>query len=473
MTYLNRRHFMMGSAATFAGAAGALGGFGGGRAFAADTIGYKALVCVFFLGGMDHADTILPMDQASHTALGNVRPGLFNAYNVGSGNSSRDRQNLLELSASNAGDFGGRAFGLPQQLSGLHAMFEAGDMAIVGNVGPLIEPTNRDAFEADTVPLPARLFSHNDQQSTWQSLNVEGQQVGWGGRFADAVIASDTTSNPLYSVITTGSNSVFLAGDRARQFRASGGGGAMELNIVQNRGFLGNNNRFNNARSAIQDFFSESDLGHSNLYARDLAQASADGVINTAAFNNALGAAVPFSTAFPDTGLGRQLRTVAETIDVRGALNVSRQIFFVTIGGFDTHSNQATTLPNLHQQMSDALTAFRAAMVERNVWNDVTVFTASDFGRTTIDNGDGTDHGWGAHHFVMGGSVNGRTIYGDLPSPDLGSQFYTRSRGRLIPTISVEQYAASLGRWFGLNDGELVSALPNLPNFASPTVGFV
>ncbi|MEL7453274.1 MAG: DUF1501 domain-containing protein, partial [Pseudomonadota bacterium] len=167
------------------------------------------------------------------------------------------------------------------------------------------------------------------------------------------------------------------------------------------------------------------------------------------------------------------LQTIAETIDVRNELQVSRQVFFAAIGGFDTHSNQANRLPQLQAQISDALAAFRQAMIERGVWDQVTLFTASDFGRTTIDNGDGTDHGWGGHHFVMGGSVQGQRIYGDLPAPNLDLPQYTNSRGRLIPSVSVEQYAATLGRWFGLAEDELVSALPNLSQFAASDLGFM
>ncbi|MEL6324190.1 MAG: DUF1501 domain-containing protein [Pseudomonadota bacterium] len=472
MTGLNRRHFMLGTAASFAGASGILGSLTARPAHAADTTGYKALVCVFLKGGMDHADVILPLDVASHNALGDIRPGIFNAYNVDSSDSSRNRQNILPLEASNNGDFGGRSFGLPPEMAGLHSAFDAGEMAVVGNVGPLIEPTDRDSFENRSVARPARLFSHNDQQSTWMSLDVEGEQIGWGGRFADAVIASDTTSNPLYSVVTTGSNDVFLSGEQARQFRASGDG-AEGLDIVERRGFLGGNSRFDAARSGIQSFFESQDLGHTGLYAQDLSRASADGVVNSATFRAALEAVVPFSAEFPDTSLGRQLRTVAETIDVRNSLNVSRQVFYVTTGGYDTHSNQVNSIPRLLGELSEALSAFRAAMVERNAWQDVTVFTASDFGRTTIDNGDGTDHGWGGHHFVLGGSVNGQAIYGDLPPADLSSSRYTESRGRLIPSVSVEQYAATLGSWFGLNAGELDVALPNLAQFSERDLGFL
>lgn len=471
MTDFSRRFFLKGGAAGMAGMASMLGTMGAQKAWAADTTGYKALVCVFFLGGMDHADTVLPLDEASFDELGTVRPGLFSQYGVGSGNSSRDRANMLELTVPDAARFNGRRFALPQQLSGVHSLYEAGEAAVLGNVGPLIEPTRRESFENGSVLLPPRLFSHNDQQSTWMALDVEGQQVGWGGRFADAIIAADPNMDPRFAAVATSGNQVFLSGDQARQFSAFGGGSS--LDVLRRRSLIGGSRRFDGMREELDAFFRESDFGQDNVFGRDVSMSRARGIMNAATFGNALDTVVPFGTQFPGTQLGNQLQEVARTIEARNALQVNRQVFFVARGGFDTHDNQANEIPNLQTELSDSLMAFRNAMVERDLWDDVTVFTASDFGRTTIDNGDGTDHGWGAHHFVLGGGVAGGDIYGDIPSPDLTSQDYTPSRGRLIPTTSVEQYAATLGRWFGLNDAELLTALPNLGRFGMDDIGFM
>lgn len=474
MTKLNRRQFMAGSVASFAGATGILGALGSQKAWSADTSGYKALVCVFLLGGLDHADTVLPTDEASYDLLAGIRPGLFNSYGVGSGTSSRDRQNLLGLNPLNTAEFGGRTFGLPAQLSPLREMFNAGELAIVGNVGPLLEPTERTSFEAQSVNIPPRLFSHNDQQSTWMALGVEGTRLGWGGRFADATIAADPSSDPLFAAITASSNDVFLAGEQARQFQAViGGDGAVGINIYERTSLIGGSQRFNAARTELEQFFARQNLGHENLFAQDLSRVSADGIANTGSFNAAIENAMPVSVTFPDTTLGRQLQAIAQAIDVRNEFNVNRQVFYATMGGFDTHSGQADDIPELHTQIAEAFAAFRSALIERNVWNDVTLFTASDFGRTTIDNGDGTDHGWGGHHFVMGGSVAGQRIYGDLPPADLDLPIYTESRGRLIPSTSVEQYAATLGKWFGLDEAEIAVALPNLSQFGAEDLGFM
>lgn len=473
MTRLSRRHFLAGSTATFAGATGALGLLGNNKAWAAETSGYKALVCIFLKGGMDHADTVLPLDQASYDLLRAARAGLFAAYGVGSGTSSRDRANLLELNPTNAAAFGGRAFALPPALGPLHQMFEAGELAIIGNVGPLLQPIDRAQLESQSVPAPKRLFSHNDQQSTWMSLGVEGTRTGWGGRFADAVIASNPSANPLYSAIATSSNDVFLAGNTARQFYAPSSATSAVMNVDGNRNILGNNSRFDPIRAAMREGLLQTDFGSPSLFGRDFSTVQNRGVNNNIAFATARQGIVPFQTSFPSTGLGNQLKTVAETILAQSSLRVTRQVFYVTIGGFDTHSDQASTLARLHGEIANAMAAFRLAMIERNQWNNVAVFTASDFGRTTIDNGDGTDHGWGAHHFVAGGQVAGRQIYGDIPPADLGSPRYTVSRGRLIPTVSVEQFAATLGTWFGLSQAELATALPNLSKFPSPNLGFM
>ena len=204
----------------------------------------------------------------------------------------------------------------------------------------------------------------------------------------------------------------------------------------------------------------------------DYGNISAQGIDNVRQFTSALESGKTFEGLFPETGIGDQLRTIAETITARGPLSVNRQVFQAGMGGFDTHSEQTRSLPALLGQLSEAAEAFRTVMQGEGLWNDVTLFTASDFGRTLIDNGDGTDHGWGAHQFVMGGGVNGRRIYGSIPAPDLSLPQYTSQSGRLIPSVSVDEYAATLGSWFGLTDGELNGVLPNLANFGTGGVGF-
>lgn len=225
MTYISRRHLLAGMGATgFAAGFGSLANLSGSRAWAANTTGYKAIVCIFLKGGMDQSDTILPYDQPSYDQLSVLREGLFGTYNAGSETSSRNRANLLKLNPTNANDYGGREFAMPRELAPLHSMFETGELGIVGNVRPLIEPTTRAMMVNGTALLPPRLFSHNDQQSTWMSLEVEGARSGWGGRFIDAALQSAPSDSPIFSAISTGSNDVFLAGDQARAYRVTGSG---------------------------------------------------------------------------------------------------------------------------------------------------------------------------------------------------------------------------------------------------------
>ena len=430
------------------------------QAEAANASGYKALVCMFFLGGLDTHDILIPYDSASHTAYGNIRQGLL-ARHLAAG-SSRARDNLLPLSPENAADFAGRQFALPQELSGLHNLFQTGRAAVVANVGPLTQPTTRAQFESRSVELPARLFSHNDQQSTWMANQPEGAQFGWGGRFADAILRSGSNQVPEFTAITTQGNQVFLTGELVLPFPVDLSG-AGRFDVVE--GFRDNpfgqdgNRTFERLRSHFLDTG-----GYSNLIERDMASALSGALEKNEAFNTAIENVPPLQTEFPGSRIAQQLQSVAQTIATRNSLMMNRQIFMVGRGGFDSHSNQANNLPRIMAEIDAAITAFQAALEEMGVADQVTLFTASDFGRTLAINDDGTDHGWGSHHFVIGNAVQGGRIYGDVPPPAFDHD-YDAGHGRLIPTLSVTQFAGALGRWFGLTDSELLSALPGLSAF--------
>nr|WP_070958491.1 DUF1501 domain-containing protein [Hyphomonas sp. Mor2] len=472
MANISRRHLLAGlGTAGFASSLGSMTNLGLNNAWAADTSGYKAMVCIFLKGGMDGADTILPYDQASYNQLQSVRSGLFGTYNSGASGSSRNRANLLQLNPDNAGNFGGRQFAMPRELAPLHAMFESGDLAVVGNVGPLIQPTTRAQLDNDSAILPKRLFSHNDQQSTWMSFGVEGSRLGWGGRFMDRVISSSPNENRVFSALGASGNDVFLAGNDVSQFTITSAGVA-ELDIITNRNILGSRNSDDATRDKIRTFLTRGDLQSRNIFEQDEALATANAIQNAEQYASAQANATPFNTTFSGR-LSQQMQAVAETIKIRQFLNVSRQMYYVSVGGYDTHSGQAGTLGGLHTDLAAAISSFRDAMLEIGEWNNVVVFTASDFGRTLIDNGNGTDHGWGGHHLVAGGAVRGKNIYGDIPTADLGNGSYTRTGGRLIPSTSVEQYAATMGSWFGLNTAELQTSLPNLTNFNTSDLGFM
>ena len=460
-----RRTFLTGasalSAATFAGLGSSLSAF---QASAAETSGYKAIVCLFFLGGIDGHDTVLPYDQTSYDQYAAIRSSLLGQYDNMTGGSTRARDRLLPLNPVNAADFGSRQFALPEELSGIKGLFDSGNAAIVGNVGPLIQPITKTQFENDSAPQPKRLFSHNDQQSTWMSSEPEGAQFGWGGRFADAALASGANAGSSdFSTITSLGNELFLTGAQALPYQI-GLNGAPEIDAL-NFFASGDTSDPNSIYSKLRDHFEAMDFNSSNLIDRDVATAMRTALTTNETFNEAFASIQPFVTAFPTSFLGQQLQAVANTIAIRDALLVNRQVFFVAICGFDTHSNQATDLPGLQTEIDAGVVAFYQAMQEIGLGSDVTLFTASDFGRTLAINGDGTDHGWGNHHFVIGDAVQGTRIYGDIPPPVLGHDQDAGS-GRLIPTTSVEQFAEPLGRWFGLNDSEISAALPNLTNFS-------
>ena len=474
MTRQNRRQFLRNasalSLASLGGVGTALTGFQ--RARAADTSGYKALVCLFLFGGLDNHDTLLPYDVASYNQYAAIRAPLLSQYGAMAGGSTRDRARLLPLTPDNAADFGGREFALTEEMAGIHGLFQSGDAAIVGNVGPLIEPLTRTEWEAETATTPKRLFSHNDQQSTWMSGAPEGGSAfGWGGLFADAALASFANADEAFTAISSFDSGLFLTGQQARPYQI-GTRGAAEIGILEE---FEDNQFLPELQLAYQNMrahFAASNHAGANLIERDMASAIGASLLTNESYNAALESAPTLATAFPDSFLGGQLRAVAEAISVRNVLLAGRQVFFVGIGGFDTHSNQAQDLPALQTTIDAAVTAFFAAMQELGVSSDVTLFTASDFGRTLAINGDGTDHGWGAHHFVVGGAVQGRNIYGSVPVADFDHD-QDAGGGRLIPTTSIEQFAEPLGRWFGLDNSEIATALPNLGAFGAPPLTYV
>ncbi|MEM6415112.1 MAG: DUF1501 domain-containing protein [Pseudomonadota bacterium] len=459
---LSRRNFLQsaGSAILGSGLATTLGNF---AANAANTSGYKALVCLFFKGGIDCHDTLFPYDTTSYNRYTELRPSLLSDYEAQPGGSTRLRSELLELSPLNSSDFGSRAFALPPELSGLHSLFENGNAAIVPNVGPLLRPMNRTLYNDDINARPLRLFSHNDQQSTWMGLAPEGQRFGWGGRFADAVQASNANVNNTFTAISVSGNDLFLSGENAFQFQINNGG-ALTIRDLDQPSLLGAGRNSAILPALLTEHFTGNRNG--DIFERDVATITGRAIDSNQLFNEAIGTTSPFTVSFPDTSLGKNLRVIAETLGARNTLAVNRQVFYVATGGFDTHSNQAGDLPRLQRSFDEAISAFYTATVELGIENDVTLFTASDFGRTLIINGDGTDHGWGGHHFVVGGAVNGRRILGDVPPFDVDHD-QDVGRGRLIPTTSIEQFAAPLGSWFGLTNDETIAALPRLPSFGA------
>jgi len=433
---------------------------------AAETSGYKALVCVFLYGGLDTHDVLLPYDTASYDDFAQIRSMLMAQQS-----STRSRNVLLPLNPLSSSVLAGRQMALPPEMSNMKSLFDQQEMAVVGNVGPLIEPVTRSSFLAKSVRLPPRLFSHNDQQAVWQSSQPEGAQFGWGGLFADAMInAGANAGAEAYSTITTDEVGPLLTGNIVAPYRISTTGSA-QIDLLSEINEGADQERVD-LLNEVRRQLAASDYNGNHILERDMANAFGSALDINDGYNEALAANTPIATTFPNGPLGAQLKSVAEAISARDRLMANRQIFFVAYGGFDTHDGQASKLPAKLAEIDQSVFAFHQSMKELGLSQNVTLFTASDFGRTLAENGNGTDHGWGSHHFVVGGAVKGGDIYGSVPPAAFGHDADSGS-GRLIPSVAVEQYAAELGRWFGLSPEELSSALPNLGNFNPIETSFI
>ena len=455
MAYINRRRFLM-NATGFAATVPFLSSMTSTAASAQAAGGYKALVCVMLLGGLDGTEMIMPIDQPSHALLRSHRETLFNQYQGRS-----DPANLLDLNV----DLNGRRVGLIPEMTALHQLYQAGEAAVVANIGPLVEPTDRNSYYALGSRQPSKLFSHNDQQSTWLSGGPEGTATGWGGRFLDSHFRRAPGDNPVFAALATGDAHAFLTGKQTRYLGMPVGAPVL-YSANRENWRLGSGRQDAMLHEIIERHHRATGYASANLFERDLHATSRSAVDNLKRYNDVVFAQDPFAGAFPNTGIGRQLEQVARTIHASQGLETSRQIFYVQIGGFDTHANQANTLGPLMKSVSDAIGAFSRAMQASGRNQDVTLFTASDFGRTVVGNSDGTDHGWAGHQFVVGGAVAGGRMIGQVRPYDLADPYYLKGRGRLIPTIAVDQLAYTLGSWFGINETDLADALPNLANFS-------
>jgi uncharacterized protein (DUF1501 family) len=419
-------------------------------ASAAPFTDYKALVSVFLFGGNDAFNMIVPRSVAEHAAYARSRQNL-----------AIPRDSLLPLDPLSSD---GAQYGLHPAMTPLAPRFASGELAVVANVGPLVQPVTRDQVLARSVPVPPQLFSHNDQQEQWHTLaGGLGLRTGWAGRTADA-IAADTSAQTLpVNVSLTGTTS-FQIGAAAAPYSVGTDGavGHFVLSSPQAAFFAERRAMFERLLAARGD----------SAITRSFAAVQARSLRLADTVSGALAAAVPLRTTFPSSSLGAQLAMTARLIAVRERLQMQRQIFMVAAGGYDTHDNQNTDQPRLFGELAAALTAFQGALEELGVGRSVVTFTQSDFGRTLTSNGDGTDHGWGSHQLVLGGPVRGREIYGTMPRLEIGGPDDIGA-GRIVPTLGTDQYAATLLRWFGLTPAQLDAVAPNLRNFATRDLGFV
>lgn len=422
-----------------------------GEAAAQTATDYKALVCVFLYGGNDYANTLVPYDQASYDAYAGLRSNIAIARTALAGTVLNPTTPLA----------GGLQYALAPGLAPLVPVFDAGQMAVLLNIGPLVQPTTKAQYAARSVPLPPKLFSHNDQQSYWQSSLPEGARTGWGGRLGDLFASGN--GNSTFTCISVSGNAVYLTGQSAVQYQVSSNG-AVAVNGIKNPLF-GSSACSTALRSLVTQ-------PRTHLLENEYALVTRRSVESNDQLTAALaGASMP--TAFPTgNGLASQLQLVARLIAARSALGARRQVFFVSLGGFDTHDSLATAHPALMTTLGNALAAFQQATVDLGVASQVTTFTASDFGRTLVSNNDGSDHGWGSMHFVLGGAVQGKSFVGTPPAianngPDDVGQ------GRLLPTTSVEQLAGTLATWLGVSATDQLTLLPNLANYSTRNLGFM
>ena len=428
----------------------ALRPFGLLPALAQSAADYRALVCIFLFGGNDSNNTIVPMDDASYKAYSSIRGSLA---------LSPSQLTQTVYSAANA------PYAFHGKLAELASLFSSKELAVVANVGSLVQPLTRAQYQAPQTPLPRNLFSHSDQQLQWQTSIAQGNSpTGWAGRAADYIESQNMNASKFPVFFSVAGNAMLGTGVNTQPV-AVAPGGSLQLSGFKSSGP-------SQARWSALNNLLTLDSGVS------LAQAAnatlANSVSDATALAAALAKGAPLNTQFPTTTLGQQLQQVAQIIQVANYLGMSRQIFFCSLNGFDTHASELETHNTLYPELSQAIAAFYAATQELGVAQNVTTFTESDFSRTfQPTTADGSDHAWGSHHMVVGGAVQGGQIYGAFPAFELGGPNDTDTRGRWIPTTAIDQYGATLASWFGIPDTALPLVFPNFPNFGAQKIGFL
>ena len=450
MTHHTRRDLLRLACCSAAGATlvGGLSKFGLMSALAQGTSDYKALVCVFMFGGNDGNNVLVPIDSR------------YSAYQQTRSVLAIPQAALLPLQSN-----GQSIYGLHPNLPEIQGYFNnQKNLAFVCNVGTLVQPTTQAQYQASQ-NLPQNLYSHSDQQNQWQTAQLAGAQVsGWAGKIADSVQSSYNSAAQFPPILSVSGNAIFCTGVTSQPFTMNPGqapglqgfdsSAASQARYTATQQLLSFDSGLNLVQSA-------NDItGQAVQYAQVLSQA--------------LKNIPPLQTQFPKNYLAQQLQQVAQVISARGALGVSRQIFFCSYGGFDTHGDQLMQQVQLLTTVSQSMSAFYEATQELGVANSVTTFTLSEFGRTfQPGTNGGSDHAWGNHHWVLGGAVKGNAIYGTFPTLALGGPNDADQNGRWIPTTALDQYAATLATWFGVSAANLPSIFPNLANFPTSNVGFL
>ncbi len=411
---------------------------------------YRALVCVFLFGGNDSNNTIVPIADASYKAYNSLRGALALTGSA------------LTAPVLSADD---EPFAFHAGLTEAASLFATKELAVVANVGSLVQPLTRDQYRAQQAPIPANLFSHSDQQLQWQTAVAQGRSAtGWAGRAADYIAAQQVNPSTFPAFVSLAGNSMLGAGANTKPVVMAAG------KSLQLAGF--NASAAAQARWEALNSLLSFDSGITLVQAAS--ETLAHSISDAKALGDALAKAEPLKTQFPKTSLGAQLQQVAQIIQVHSDLGMRRQIFMCSLGGFDTHTGEINAHNTLYPQLSQALAALYSATQELGEAANVTTFTESDFNRTfQPTSGGGSDHAWGGNHLVIGGAVRGGRIYGSFPAFELGGPDDADVRGRWIPTTSIDQYGATLCSWFGVPDDVLPELFPNLSNFANRKLGFL
>jgi uncharacterized protein (DUF1501 family) len=454
---MNRRSFIHRAGAL--GIAGASSSYALGLAGLGDLAAqtqpkdYKALVCIFLFGGNDHANTLIPCDPVNY--------GRYSAIRGGSAGVAIAQQQLTALRHPDDQTLtDDLRYALAPSMPNMTGRFNEGKMATLLNVGPLLAPLTRAQYDSENIgsfPRPDKLFSHNDQQSTWQAFAPERARFGWGGKLGDLMMASN--QNAMFTAISTSGNAVFLNGDKTTATTITP---YSPIKMYSAAGTSTYSKALSSLLKQQSQNILENDYARMNARSIEYSEFIADSLSNS-----------PDHTKFGEqNGISGQLSVVARLIAARQQMGVTRQIFFVSMGGFDNHDDLKSNHQGLLAALDGAVGRFYSSIKQLGLEDAVTTFTASDFGRTLSYNGDGTDHGWGSHHFIIGGAVKGGRYYGRAPSISVTSDDQV-GRGRLLPTTSVDEYASTLALWFGVPASQLATVAPNINRFASPNLGFM
>ena len=432
--------------------------------------GYRGIVYVNLGGGNDGQNVVLATDPTSWTTYQQYRD---TSATDGANSIYLPASTLLNIAPANAyggGVNAGRTFAFHPNLPNLQALFQAKRAAVVANVGPLIAPLSAAQYKAGSAPIPQNLYSHNSQTATWQAFDGSQNKFGWGGRLGDLLMAQNAAAT--FTCISVGGGQLFLQGEQIVSVEANYSGlpaiaGLLQNQLAATSVFPASGEGTDVTTTVLNKILTQP--RSDDYFANDLITTTNRSIAAQQTMAQNLVASVPVPPA--NNGLASQFAAILRIMASNAGLGVSRQVFYAQLGGFDMHDGEVLRHQALLSEFDAAVAYFDTAVTALGLSQNAVMFTGSEFGRTFTSNGDGTDHGWGNHHFVIGGPVRGGDIYGTFPT--LGVNNASNVGAALLPAISVDQYAATFATWLGVPPGSLGDVFPNLGNFASTNLGFL